>query len=358
MSETEERPAAEPEGIGPEPEGAGQVLASASVESGAAGAAAGAVDPVAAGAGTVDPVAAAAGTVDPVAAAAGTVDPVAAAAGTVDPVAAAAGTVDPVVAAGTAVTAGAPAAETAASPAGGHRTSRRRTVLGWAAATIAVGGIAWLLISLITVWTSYATLTVANWQMTTDGPHSARVSLLVRNSGTASATGCTIHIQLGNGQAASASSPPISPGASRQYYLRYQERGGPQTHPAYAWAACDGAQTPSEHVATIANMGLFVGSVHVAPGPATTTLSLALRNLGTQEAYACHGYARFTGGKTVTGTGAPSNVRGGGSTVLSVDYATSLGHPRVAWAECHDPPASNGVVFSTRAYLRSLFRSS
>jgi hypothetical protein len=308
MSETEERPAAEPERIGsPESEGAGQVLASASVEPGA--------------------------------------------------VAAEAGTGDPVATAGSAGTAAAPAAETAASPGGGHRISRRRTVLGWAAAAIAVGGIAWLLISVITVWTSYATLTVANWQMTTDGPHSARVSLLVRNSGTASATGCTIHIQLGNGQAASASSPPISPGASRQYYLRYQERGGPQTHPAYAWAACDGAQTPSEHVATIATMGLFVGSVHVTPGPATTILSFELRNLGTQETYACHAYTRFTGGKTVTGTSAPANVPGGATTALSVAYATSLGHPRVAWAECDDPPASNGVVFSTRAYLRSLFRS-
>jgi hypothetical protein len=311
MSETEERPAAETERIGgpqtegiggpqaegiggPETEGAGQVLASASVESGPVGAAG---------------------------------------------------------------SAGAPAAEAAPSPDGGHRISRRRTVLGWAAVTIAIGGIAWLLISLITVWTSYATLTVSNWQMTTDGPHSARVSLLVRNSGTASATGCTIHIRLGNGQTASASSPPISPGASRQYYLRYQERGGPQTRPAYAWAACDRAQTPREHVATIANMGLFVGSVHVAPGPATTTLSFQLRNLGTQEAYACHAYTRFTGGKAVTSTGAPAKIPGGATTTLSVDYATSLGHPLVAWAECDDPPASNGVVFSTRAYLRSLFRS-
>jgi hypothetical protein len=326
MSETEERPAAEPEGIGePETEGAGQLLASASVESGAVAAAAGPGDPVAP--------AGSEGT----ARAAGT----AGAAGT----ARAAGT------------AGASPAETAASPDAGHRISRRRTVLGWSAATIAIGGIAWLLISLITVWTSYATLTVSDWQMTTDGPHSARLSFLVHNSGTASATGCTAHIRLGNGQVASASSPPISPGATRQYYLRYQERRGPQTHRAYAWAACDGAQTPSEHVATIANIGLFVGNVHVAPGPAATTISFELRNLGTQEAYACHAYARFTGGRSVTGTGAPSNVPGGAGATLSVDYATSLGHPRVVWAECDDAPASNGVVFSTRAYLRSLFGS-
>src|SRR5580693_1235638 len=66
----------------------------------------------------------------------------------------------------------------------GRRHARRRVVLGWAAATVGIAGLAWLLNSLITSWTSYATLTVTKWQMLTYGPRSAQLRFSVHNSGT------------------------------------------------------------------------------------------------------------------------------------------------------------------------------
>jgi hypothetical protein len=324
VSDTEERPAAEPEEIGdPESESAGQVLASASVESG----------------GESSPAHG---------------DMTAAA---VTP-AEAAGQDDAVAAAGPA--AGPDDAVGAAGPASAGPDGRRRrtAVLGWTAALIAIIGVAWLLTTLITYWTTYAALTVPQWQMLTYGPHSARIAFFVHNSGNGAASGCTAHVQLGNGQILSATSPPIQPGTTQQYYLVYRERRSPQTRPAYAWDTCGGARTPNEPIATVADVSLLASHVQITRGAAVTTIHFAVRNAGSREASSCHAFMRFSGRKPVGAGGTPADLRGGASATFSVAYASSLGHPVVIWAECYDPPASDGLVYSTRAYLRSLFRSS
>jgi hypothetical protein len=305
VSDTEERPAAGPEEIGdPESEDAGQVLASASVESGGESSAA-----------HSDMTAAAVSPAD------------------------AAGPDD-------------------AAAAGPNGRARRAAVLGWTAASIVIIGVAWLLTSLITYWTTYAALTVPQWQMLTYGPHSARITFFVHNSGNGAASGCTAHVQLGNGQILSATSPPIQPGTTEQYYLVYRERRSPQTRPAYAWDTCGGARTPNEPIATVADIGLVANHVQITHGAAVTTIHFTVRNVGTREASSCHAFMRFSGRKPVGAGGAPSDLLGGASTTFSVAYASSLGHPVVVWAECYDPPASDGLAFSTRSYLRALFRSS
>jgi hypothetical protein len=240
---------------------------------------------------------------------------------------------------------------------GGRRQARRRVVLGWTAAMIGIAGFAWLLNSLITSWTSYATLTLAKWQMLTYGPRSAQLRFSVHNSGTGAASGCSAHVQLGNGQVVSASSPTINVGGTVQYYLSYREKRGPQTHPAYAWATCGAARSPDQRVATTADIGLITSHVQVAPGPAVTTVSFEERNLGSQEAYSCRAVTRFPGRNPAPFGTAPSDIRAGATTAFTIRYHSSLGHPVVVWARCYDTPASNGTVISTRAYLRPLFGS-
>jgi len=246
---------------------------------------------------------------------------------------------------------GAPADRAAAGDAE-HRRARRRMVVGWTAATIGIVGVAWLLTSLITLWTSYATLTVAKWQMLTYGPRSARISFSVHNSGTGAAAGCIAHVQLGDGQVVSASSHSINVGGTEQVYLGYWEKQRPQTHPAYAWATCGRARSPYERVATTADIGLITSHVTVMPGPAVTILSFEEHNLGSQEAYSCRAVTRFRDRSPVAYGNAPSDIRSGATGTFTIGYPSSLGHPVVVYAQCYDPPASDGVVVSTKVYLR------
>jgi hypothetical protein len=248
-----------------------------------------------------------------------------------------------------------PPADSASERNGGRRQARRRIVLGWAAATIGIAGFAWLLSSLITSWTSYATLTVARWQMLTYSPRSAQLRFSVHNSGTGAAAGCTAHVQLGNGQVVSASSPTINAGGTVQYYLGYREKRGPQPHPAYAWATCGAARSPGERVPTTADIGLVTGQVQVTPGPAVTTVSFQEHNLGSREAYSCRAVTRFAGQNPAPYGNAPADIRAGATTAFTIRYRSSLGHAVVVWARCYDAPASDGAVISTKAYLRPLF---
>jgi hypothetical protein len=255
-----------------------------------------------------------------------------------------------------AVAGGAPAGG-AVTGAGEPRRARHRVVLGWTAAAIGIAGVAWLLTSLITLWTSYPTLTVAKWQMVTYGPRSAQIRFSVHNSGTGAAAGCTAHVQLGNGQIVSAGSPTINVGGTVQLYLAYWERHRPQTRPAYAWATCGGTRSPYERVATTSDIGLITGHVQVTPGPTVTKVSFEEHNLGSQEAYSCRAVTRFPGRNPVPYGSAPSDIRSGATSTFTIRYRSALGHPAVLWAQCYDPPASDGAVISTKAYLRHLFRS-
>jgi hypothetical protein len=342
VSGTEGRPAAEPEKVGAaEAESTGQLLASASADSGGippAGPGGGAaVTLSSAGAGGKSGAA-------PSPAAAG---PAATQTAGIE-----AG------AAGTARAAGAASPSAPATGAVGRRQARRQAVLGWAAATAGIAGVSWVLISLITAWTSYATLTITGWQMLTTGPHSARISFSVQNSGTGAATGCAAHVRLGNGQVLSATSAPINVGGTTQYALEYRESSRRQSQPAVAWATCGGVQTSAERVATIEDIGITTSHVRLTPGPATDTVSAEVHNLGSQEAYGCHAFARFTGLKTATYSSGPADVGGRAIATFSIGYAAALGKPHAVWAECYDRPASSdGAVLSTRLYLRSLDRS-
>jgi hypothetical protein len=338
VSDTEERPAADPEEIGaPDPDSADQ----AEVAVAEAPQADGAVADVARAEGARAEGARADGAVAEGAPAEGAVADGAPADG-----APAGGT-----------PAGGTPAGAAVARAGGPPRARRRAVLGWTAATIGIAGVAWLLTSLITLWTSYPTLTVAKWQMVTYGPRSAQIRFSVHNSGTGAAAGCTAHVQLGNGQIVSASSPTINVGGTVQLYLGYWEKHRPQTHPAYAWATCGGARSPYERVATTTDIGLITGHVQVTPGPTVTSLSFEEHNLGSQEAYSCRAVTRFPGRNPAPYGNAPSDIRSGATSTFTIRYPSSLGHPAVLWAQCYDPPASDGAVISTKAYLRHLFRS-
>lgn len=251
--------------------------------------------------------------------------------------------------------AAAPVARTPGGPAGAGRRSARARLPGWLLGTGFIIGVAWLLTSLITGWTTYPTLAVTTWSTLTYGPGSAQLYFLVTNTGTGVATGCQAHLQLGNGQLVTMSMANISVNGTRRNYLRYTEAGGAQRRASYLWAACNGGQSPRKPVATVATIALVTTQPQVTRAGARTTVTFRLRNLGAQAALGCRAFARL-GNVTATGSDLGRTALAGHSAAaFTVAFKAAgysrPGHPIVAWAQCLDPAASGGVVTSSRSYL-------
>jgi hypothetical protein len=252
----------------------------------------------------------------------------------------------------------APAApqESASPDAGQAGTTASRTrprVLGWVLGTGFIIGVAWLLVSLITSWTTYPTLAVTTWSTLTYGPRSAQIYFLVTNTGTGAATGCQAHLQLGNGQIVTMSMANISVNGTERNYLKYTEAGGAQRRASYLWAACNGGQSPREAVATVGSIALVTAQSQVTRAQARTTVTFRLRNLGPQAALSCRAFARL-GDVTTTGSYLGRTALPGHSAAAFTVTAgghSRPGHPIVAWAQCIDPAASGGIVTSSRSYI-------
>jgi hypothetical protein len=255
---------------------------------------------------------------------------------------------------------GAPAAlaapESAAAEPGGPGTrSTRARLLGWVAGTGFIIGVAWLLTSLISSWTTYPTLAVTTWSTLTYGPGTAQIYFLVTNTGTGAATGCHAHLQLGNGQIVTMNMADISVNGSEQNYLRYTEAGGAQRQASYLWTACNGGQSPRKPVATVGAIALVTAQPQVSRAGTRTTVTFRLRNLGPQAALSCRAFARL-GDITAAGSDLGRAALAGHSAApFTVAFKTGgaggPGHPIVAWAQCLDPSASGGFVISNRSYI-------
>jgi hypothetical protein len=239
----------------------------------------------------------------------------------------------------------------------GRAPSRTRSrVLGWLLGTGFVFGLAWLLTSLITSWTTYPTLTVTTWSTLTYGPRSAQIYFVVTNTGTGAATGCQAHLQLGNGQVVTMSWPTVAVNGTKRNYLKYTEAGGAHRRASYLWADCDGAQSPRKQVATVSSIALVTSGARVSRAGAGTTVTFRLRNLGSQSAIRCRAFARLSD-LTAAGDTATTALRGHSATAFTVTFKggkhSRPGLPFVAWAQCLDPAASGGFVTSSRSYITS-----
>ncbi len=247
------------------------------------------------------------------------------------------------------------APEAAAGTPGPGRRSARTRLLGWLLGTGFIIGVAWLLTSLITGWTTYPTLAVTTWSTLTYGPRSAQIYFLVTNTGTGAATGCQAHLQLGNGQIVIMSMANISVNGTKRNYLNYTEAGGAQRRASYLWAACNGGQSPRKPVATVGTIALVTTQPQVSRARARTTVTFRLRNLGAQAALSCRAFARLG---TVTATGSdlgraalPGHSAAAFTVAFKAGGYSRAGHPIVAWAQCLDPSASGGIVTSSRSYI-------
>jgi hypothetical protein len=231
-----------------------------------------------------------------------------------------------------------------------------RSAAGWTAGAVFVGGLAWLLMALITDWTSYPMLTVTSWQTLTYGPRSAQVSFVVHNSGNAEASHCVTYVRLGHHRLFKRPSPAVPAHGTGTFFLTYSDPRTNTTGLGYAWAACAGAAAPRQQIPTVRMADLVTSHAQILAGRTATTVQFQVTNLGSAPALGCRSYLRLSSGKTIGGQGPAPRLSGRAAATFSVRYdpAAQPGTAMAAWAECTLTSPGRGKVSSSRIYLSML----
>ena len=154
---------------------------------------------------------------------------------------------------------------------------------GWAARAVLIGGLAWLLMALITDWTSYPLLNVTSWRALTYGPDSVQVSFIVHNSGNAQASHCVAYLKLGGRRLHRA--VPGHPAPRHRHVLPQLpgSRAGNRAKLGYARAACDGAIAARQPIPTVRMADLVSGQAQIlTPRPARRQSGFQLTEFGSQ----------------------------------------------------------------------------
>jgi hypothetical protein len=232
--------------------------------------------------------------------------------------------------------------------------NRARPAAGWAAGAVLIGGLAWLLMALITDWTSYPLLNVTSWQALTYGQDSAQVSFIVHNSGNAQASHCVAYLRLGSRRLHRAV-PAIPAHGTGTFFVSYRDRARNHADLGYAWAACDGAVASRQQIPTVRMADLVSGHAQILASPGSTTVRFQATEFGSSPALGCRGYLRLTTGVTLSSAGV-AELRGQATAAFSVRYdpASHPGAPVAAWAQCALAAPAQGTVSSGRLYLRPL----
>ena len=233
-----------------------------------------------------------------------------------------------------------------------------RPAAGWTASVVLVGGLAWLLMALITDWTSYPLLNVTSWRTLTYGQRSAQVSFVVHNGGNAEASHCVAYVRLGRHRLFKRPSAAVPAHGTGTFFLTYRD---PRTNTAdlgYAWAVCNGAVAARQEIPTVRMVDLVTSHAQILTARAATTVSFQVSNLGSRPAAGCHAYLRLSTGKTMGGDVLEPSLRSQTTAAFSVRYdpATYPGRPVAAWAECALASPGRGNVSSSRIYLAALPR--
>jgi hypothetical protein len=231
-----------------------------------------------------------------------------------------------------------------------------RPTAGWTAGAVLVGGLAWLLMALITDWTSYPLLNVTSWRTLTYGQRSAQVSFVVHNGGNAEASHCVAYVRLGRHRLFKRPSPPVPAHGTGTFFLTYRDPGTNTADVGYAWAACDGAVAARQEIPTVRMVDLVTSHAQILTARAATTVRFQVSNLGSRPAVGCHAYLRLSTGKTIGGYVLEPPVRGQATATFSVRYEPPIqpGRPVAAWAECTLASPGRGNVSSSRVYLAAL----
>ena len=237
-----------------------------------------------------------------------------------------------------------------------HRPRWLRAAAGWTAGAVLVGGLAWLLMAVITDWTSYPLLNITSWRTLTYGQRSAQVSFVVHNAGNADASHCVAYVRLGHHRLFKRPSPAVPAHGTGTFFLTYRDPGTNTADLGYAWAACDGAVAARQEIPTVRMVDLVAGHAQIMPARAATTVRFQVSNLGSRPAVGCHAYLRLSAGKTMGGDVLEPPLRAHATATFSVRYdpATHRGGPVAAWAECALASPGRGNVSSSRVYLALL----
>jgi hypothetical protein len=229
--------------------------------------------------------------------------------------------------------------------------------LGWLIGAVIVVAVAWLVTAVLTYLTSYATLTVTKWEAFTYGSHSAKLSILVHNSGTAEAAGCTVFLQLGHGTVDSYTGPhllPIPVNGTKWLGIPYRVDRTIPTTPFYAWAQCGRSRSPRMRVGSLHEIALLTSDPAVTVGRGGDMVSFWVHNPGTQTGTSCRAYVQLSRRiRSFGGSALQPDVSGGSTRQFAVDLRTppDFGTPKLAWANCRD--GTHGIVTSSRLHLKS-----
>ena len=231
-----------------------------------------------------------------------------------------------------------------------------RAAAGWTAGTVFIGSLAWLLMALITDWTSYPMLTITSWQTLTYGPRSAQVSFVVHNSGNAEASHCRTYVRLGHHRLFKRSSPAVPAHGTGTFFLTYSDPRTNTSGLGYAWAACGGAVAPRQQIPTVRMADLVTSHAQLLTSRAATTVRFQVTSLGSAPALGCRSYLRLSTGKTMGGDSPEPRLSERAAATFSVRYdpAAQPGTAIAAWAECTLASPGRGNVSSSRIYLSML----
>ena len=226
---------------------------------------------------------------------------------------------------------------------------------GWATGAVLIGGLAWLLMALITDWTSYPLLNVTSWQALTYGQDSAQVSFIVHNSGSAQASHCVAYLKLGSRRLHRAV-PAIPAHGTGTFFVSYRDRPSNHAGIGYAWAACDGAVAGRQQIPTVRMADLVSGHAQILASPGSTTVRFQLTEVGSSPALGCRAYLRLATGVTLSSSAGVAELRGLATAPFAVRYdpAAHPGAPVAVWAECALAAPLKGTISSGRLYLRPL----
>jgi hypothetical protein len=236
------------------------------------------------------------------------------------------------------------------SGASAGRGPRLRRALGWVLGAAVVGGIAWLISSVLLALTVYTTLSATPWAGAIGTAGAAKLSFEVTNAGTAPANGCLMHVQIGARSIAPAPVPPIKAHASLHVAVAYHLTPAQQARPATVWLQCSGASTAPQRVTPPPNVSLDLRVPAVTADKATRTIRFQVRSHGTAGVASCWAYLSLSSGRTIGAAGQPAVAAGAGGTfTVSYREGTKPVTPEHVWATCLAPSAPRWLIVGGEA---------
>jgi hypothetical protein len=236
------------------------------------------------------------------------------------------------------------------SGASAGRDPRLRRALGWVLGAAAVGGIAWLISSVLLALTVYTTLSATPWAGAIGAAGAAKLSFEVTNSGTAPANGCLMHVQIGAKTIASAPVPRIKAHASLHVAVPYHLTPATQARPATVWLQCSGASTAPQRVTPPPDVSLELRAPTVTTDQATRTIKFRVINHGTAGVAGCWAYLGLSSGRTAGAPGQPALGAGAvGTFTVSYREGAKPVTPEHVWATCLAPSAPRWLIVGGEA---------